>query len=200
VTEPLLDDLGALYLADVRSQIEALRTAAERALAQVDDAAYFAALDGETNCLALVVKHMAGNLRSRWTDFVISDGEKPDRHRDGEFVIESGDTRESLSARWDDGWRRFAETVAELTPDQLLTVVKIRDEPHTVVKAIQRALTHAAYHVGQIVFLARHFRGGEWQSLSIPRGQSERFNAAHRARFAEPGGAAGSVSGPGGGL
>lgn len=183
------DSAAALFLADASAQIEALKRNADRALAQTDDAAFFATLDGETNSIALVVKHMAGNLRSRWTDFVTKDGEKPDRHRDREFILEEGDSRESLQARWDDGWRRFAETVAGLESEQLTSTVLIRSEPHTVLKAIQRALTHAAYHVGQIVFLARHHRGAAWQSLSVPRGESEALNAAMRQRFEAAGAA-----------
>jgi hypothetical protein len=178
--------LAAAVLAETRARFAQYRALAERALAQVDDAAFFAALgdggpEGE-NSLAVVVKHLAGNFRSRWTAFLSSDGDKPDRRRDGEFVIEEGDTRAALMARWDDGWRLLDETLGGLTEGDLLRPVTIRGEPHSVLAALSRALAHTAYHAGQIVLLAKHHAGPDWHTLSIPRGQSEAYGAAHRAR------------------
>jgi Protein of unknown function (DUF1572) len=169
--------VGDLYLEDARRQFHGQKKLAEKALAQVSDAEFFRVLDSEDNSIALVVKHVAGNLRSRWTDFLTSDGEKPDRHRDSEFEKESRDSRESLMERWEAGWRDLFENVDPLAAGDLERVVSIRGERHTVVKAINRQLTHYAYHVGQIVFLAKHFAGERWESLSIPRGKSEEFNA-----------------------
>jgi len=125
----------------------------------------------------VIVKHIAGNLRSRWTDFLTSDGEKPDRRRDTEFeLVGAADTRESLMARWEEGWKTLFANVEPLTNEDLLREVPIRGEPHTVVRAINRQLTHYAGHVSQIVLLAKHWAGPKWQTLSIPRGQSETFN------------------------
>ena len=174
-----MDD--ATVLSHGRTYFEAVRRKAERALAQVDDAQYFRRLDAESNSLALMVKHLAGNLRSRWTDFLTTDGEKPDRHRDGEFEDETGDTRASLTKRWDDGWATLFATLDALAPSDLGRTVTIRGEPHTVFDAIERQKEHYAYHVGQIVFLAKHLAGPAWTSLSIPRGQSDAFHAARRA-------------------
>lgn len=157
---------------------------ADRALAQVDDAAFFRALDAESNSLAVIVKHVAGNQLSRWRDFLTTDGEKPDRRRDGEFEMPAEATRAEVEARWEAGWRTLFETLASLGPDDLLRTVRIRNEPHTVVQAIDRQLVHYAQHVGQIVFLAKHWAGPAWKTLSIPRGQSREFEkAAGRAGY-----------------
>jgi len=171
--------LGKHYLDDVQLTFRKLRRQGEDALAQVDDAAFSRTLDPESNSLALIVKHVAGNQRSRWTDFLTSDGEKPDRHRDTEFEVGEQDTRESLMARWSSGWDLLAATLAALSPDDLLRAVTIRGESHTVLEAIDRQLAHYAQHVGQIVFLAKHLAGPAWKTLSIPRGQSRRFEVAH---------------------
>ncbi len=172
--------LGDFYLEDIRRQFHGQKKLAEKAMAQVDDAQFFAMLDSESNSIALVVKHIAGNLRSRWTDFYSSDGEKPDRHRDTEFEAGQEDTRPALMERWESGWGVLFEVVDSMKPEDLTRTVTIRDEPHSVVKALNRQLAHYAYHVGQIVFLAKHFAAGRWQSLSIPRGQSETFNTQKR--------------------
>jgi hypothetical protein len=166
------------WLADVLLQFRKTKQLADGALAQVSDADLFRALDAETNPIAIVMKHMSGNMRSRWTDFLTTDGEKPDRNRDGEFEIASWDTRESIMAAWENGWRCVFEAIGALTPADLEKTVAIRDEPHTVVQAIDRQLTHYSYHVGQIVLLARHFAGERWRSLSIPRGRSRDFEVA----------------------
>lgn len=167
---------GAAYLEDVRRMARYYKELADRAMAQVDDEAYFAALGEEDNSIAVVAKHMAGNLRSRWTDFLTTDGEKPDRHRDAEFVAE-GDTRASLTAAWEAGWAALLDTLDALGPDDLDRTVHIRGEPHSVIKAVDRAVMHAAYHVGQIVLLAKHAAGSSWQTLSIARNRSAEFNA-----------------------
>jgi len=172
--------LGDFYLEDVRRQFHGQKKLAEKAMAQITDEQFFTALDSESNSIALIVKHIAGNLRSRWTDFYSSDGEKPDRHRNDEFEKAPEDTRESLLELWEAGWGRLFEVVDSMKPEDLSRTVTIRGEPHSVVKAVNRQLAHYAYHAGQIVFLAKHFAGGRWQSLSIPRGQSETFNAEKR--------------------
>jgi hypothetical protein len=166
------------YLEDAQRQLRKLKQLAERAMAQITDQDFFATVDPESNSIALIVKHLAGNMRSRWTDFLTTDGEKPDRNRDSEFVVEARDTRESLLARWEDGWRRLLETLGPLTAQDLERFVTIRGEPHTVLEAINRQLAHYAYHVGQIVFLAKHFAGPAWQSLSIPRGKSREWDVS----------------------
>lgn len=176
------ESVADLYLEDVKRQFHGQKKLAEKALAQVDDTDFFRTLDPESNSIALVVKHIAGNSRSRWSDFLRSDGEKPDRHRDTEFEKEGRDSRQTLMERWEDGWRVLFENVDPLGPADLERVVTIRGEPHTVVKAINRSLTHFAYHIGQIVFLAKHFAGAGWQSLSVPKGKSEEFNARMRAK------------------
>ena len=166
------------YLSDVLLQFRKTKQLADGALAQVSDADLFRALDEETNPIAIVMKHMSGNMRSRWTDFLTTDGEKPDRNRDGEFEITSWDTRESITAAWENGWRCVFEAIGALAPADLEKTITIRGEPHTVVQAIDRQLTHYSYHVGQMVLLARHFAGGRWRSLSIPRGRSRDFEVA----------------------
>lgn len=157
-------------------QFHGQKKLAEKALAQVSDEEFFRRLDPESNSLALVVKHLAGNMRSRWTDFRTSDGEKPDRRRDTEFELGAGDTRAALMERWERGWRCVFEAVEALRGEDLLLTVAIRGEPHTVLKAINRQLTHYAHHIGQIVFLAKHLAGPRWKTLSIPRGKSEEWN------------------------
>lgn len=172
---------GATYLAQARTFFEAVRRRADQALAQVDDARFATRIDPESNSLALIVKHLAGNLRSRWTDFLTTDGEKPDRRRDGEFEVEAGDAREALMRRWEEGWAVLLAALDALTRADLDRDVHIRGEPLSVFDAIERQKEHYAYHVGQIVFLAKHLAGPAWTSLSIPRGQSEHFHAARRA-------------------
>lgn len=167
----------SLYLEDVVDQFRKLKDLADRALSQVRDEDLSAALDPESNSLAVLVRHMAGNLRSRWTDFLHSDGEKPDRDRDSEFVVPEGTTREELLSRWEEGWRCLFQTLAALGEEDLSLTVLIRAEPHSVVKAINRQLTHYGYHVGQIVFLAKHFASEDWKTLSVARGGTREYNA-----------------------
>lgn len=163
------------YLSDALETFEGYKLLAEKSFAQISDDEFFRAIDAEANSVAVVAKHLGGNLRSRWRDFLISDGEKPDRNRDSEFVTEN-ETRANLTAFWNEGWQTLFNSLRSLQPEDLGKIVKIRGEDFTVVKAINRALTHAAYHVGQIVFLAKHFRAGDWQTLSVPRNQSGEFN------------------------
>jgi hypothetical protein len=161
--------VDAVFLADVRAQFEKLKGQAEQALAQVTGEQLHATLDPESNSLAILQRHMAGNLRSRFTDFLTTDGEKPDRNRDGEFELERPLTRAERMAEWESGWTALFGTLAALGPDDLLREVTIRQEPMTVLVALNRALTHHASHVGQVVFLAKHLAGPAWQTLSIPR-------------------------------
>jgi len=157
------------YLDDCVLQLRKLKAQADKAVSQIDDAQFFDQLDPDANSIAIIMKHVAGNMRSRWTDFLTADGEKPDRDRDSEFETTSGDTRESILARWEDGWSRLLGVVTALRPDDLVRTVTIRGEPHTVVEAINRQFSHYSAHVGQIVLLAKHFAGPRWQTLSIPK-------------------------------
>lgn len=163
---------------DVIREFHRTKDLADRAMAQVDDAQFFAAPDAGTNSIAIVVKHMAGNQRSRWTDFLTTDGEKPDRHRDTEFALDAADTRESLMRRWEAGWAALFHALGALTDADPERTVTIRGEPHTVVQAVNRQISHYAYHAGQIVLLARHFAGAKWTTLSVAKGASAAFNAA----------------------
>lgn len=155
-----------------------IKSVVDRAVAQVNDEQFFAVLDAESNSIAVIIKHLAGNLRSRWTEFLTSDGEKADRNRDSEFEMDESTTRAELLAVWEAGWKAAFQALDALTPNDLTKTIRIRNEPHSVVKAIMRQLTHAANHGGQIVFLAKHFAGDAWQTLSIPRHGSDAFNAA----------------------
>ena len=169
------DTLGRHYLDDALKVFRTYKSLGEKAIAQARDEDLFVTLDPEANSIALVVKHLWGNMRSRWTDFLTTDGEKPDRHRDTEFEQDEGLTRADVLRWWEEGWQLVFAAVEPLTPADLERTVTIRGEPHTVMQAINRQLAHYAHHIGQIVFLAKHFRASEWQSLSIPRGQSETF-------------------------
>jgi hypothetical protein len=181
-----MTDFRANYLADIRSQFAKLRSTAERAMAQVGDSDFARSPDAENNSIAVIVKHVSGNLRSRCTDFLTSDGEKPDRNRDAEFELSAGDARAGLLEAWAAAWDLLAATVGALTPDDLERTVYIRAEPHSVTQALNRHLTHLAYHVGQIVLLAKHWAGPRWTALTIPTGQSQAFTQATQARYAVP--------------
>jgi hypothetical protein len=163
------------YLEDSLTLFRYYKNLAERAMAQVTDEELLAVLDDEMNSIAVIVKHMAGNMRSRWTDFLTSDGEKPDRQRDTEFV-DPPSTREALLAAWEEGWQCLLGTLEALSEQDLQRTVTIRGEAHSVMQAINRQVAHYSYHCGQIVFLAKHFKHGEWQSLSVPRRKSAEFN------------------------
>lgn len=162
-------DIGAAYLKDIRVQFEKLKKLAEDALAQVTDDQLFVALDPESNSLAVIVRHMAGNLRSRFTDFLTTDGEKPDRNRDAEFDFVGTPSRQAVMDHWESGWRILFATLDSLTPDDLLRDVVIRGETMPALTALNRALSHQAQHAGQIVFLAKHLRSADWRTLSLPR-------------------------------
>lgn len=166
------------YLEDTRLQLRKLKGLADKALAQVDDRHLLATLDPEANSIAVIMKHMAGNMRSRWTDFLTSDGEKPDRNRDGEFALDPPPSRDEILAAWEGGWRQLFEALSALDPGDLAKSVRIRGEAHSVLEAINRQMTHYAMHVGQIVLLAKHYAGPAWQSLSIPKGASKAFEVS----------------------
>ena len=163
------------YLADAVQSFRNYKKLADRAIDQVSDEEFFAVIDPESNSIAVIVKHIAGNLHSRWRDFLTTDGEKPDRDRDQEFeMIE--DTRESLLEFWESGWATLFSSIEPLTEEDFSKIVKIRGEPHTVVEAINRQLTHYSYHIGQIVFIAKHLKSTEWKTLSVPRNRSAQYN------------------------
>jgi hypothetical protein len=166
--DPVNTDPGAHFLEVTLDEYRKLKAQADKALAQTDDRAFFARLDEESNSIALMMKHVSGNLRSRWTDFLTSDGEKPARNRDGEFE-ELGETRAAIVESWEAAWRQALAALTALGAGDLMRTVAIRGEAHTVVQALVRNLAHTAAHVGQIVLLAKHFAGEEWQTLSIPK-------------------------------
>ncbi len=178
-----MTDLGRHYLDNVIAEFRLLKKQGERAMAQIADEEFFVTLDAESNSVALLIKHLAGNMRSRWTDFLTSDGEKPDRFRDREFELDAGTTREQLLQWWEEGWQLVFNALEPLQPEDAMRTVMIRQEPHTIVQAVNRQLTHYATHVGQIVFLVKHLKANEWQTLSVPRGQSEQFNQQHFERL-----------------
>ena len=166
------DAIAQNYLDDSRKAMRAYKKLAEKALDQIKDDEYFVTIDEESNSVAVVMKHMAGNMFSRWTDFLTTDGEKPNRNRDYEFVIQDNTTRDDMRDYWERGWQCVFDALDPLQIEDLGKTVLIRGEEHTVVQAINRQLMHYAYHVGQIVFLAKHFRATGWSSLSIPRNRS----------------------------
>jgi Protein of unknown function (DUF1572) len=163
------------YIEDTIAVFRYYKKLAERAVAQVSDDQLVAVLDPEMNSIAVIVKHMAGNMLSRWTDFLTSDGEKPNRNRDTEFV-DPPTTREALLAIWNEGWECMFNALAPLSERDLGRPVTIRGEAHSVMQAINRQMAHYSYHCGQIVMLAKHFSSANWQSLTVPRGKSEEFN------------------------
>ncbi len=175
---------ATLWLEEIKDQYRQQKKMCERAAAQVSDEDFFVVLGRNPLSIAILMKHLGGNLRSRWRDFLTTDGEKPDRDRESEFSVE-GETRASIEESWQAGWRIALDAIDDLRPEDLERTVTIRGEPHTVVQALQRGLAHAAYHTGQVVLLARHVAGEAWQTLSIAPGKSGEFNAAMRARNGE---------------
>ncbi len=171
----MTDQIIKNYHSDALDSFRNYKKMAERAIEQVSDEEFFKTIDPESNSIAVIVKHIAGNLRSRWTDFLTSDGEKPDRNRDTEFELIE-DTREPLMGSWKIGWQTLFEAIEPLTVDDFSKTVTIRGEPHTIAEALNRQMTHYAYHIGQIVFLAKHFRSSEWKTLSVPKNKSAEFN------------------------
>jgi Protein of unknown function (DUF1572) len=164
------------YLKDSAEVLRYYKRLGERAIEQTPDAGLFATLDAESNSIAIIVKHLHGNMRSRWTDFLTTDGEKPDRNRDTEFEA-AAKTRAELMAQWENGWKHVFDALAQLAEPDLSRTVYIRMEAHSVMQAINRALGHYAYHTGQIVYLAKHFAGTGWKALTVPRGKSAEFSA-----------------------
>ncbi len=167
------------YVKDSIDLFRYYKKLAERAMAQCPDEGLFATLDAESNSIAIIVKHMAGNMRSRWMDFLTTDGEKPDRNRDTEFE-QPPQTRAELLESWERGWKYLFDALTPLTDADMTRTVTIRTEPHSVTQAINRQVAHYAHHIGQIVFLAKHLTTkttGKWESLSVPRGQSKQFAA-----------------------
>ena len=159
------------YLEDSLAVLRQYKNMVERAISQIDDAALTRALDPDSNSIAVIMKHMAGNMRSRWTDFLTTDGEKPDRDRDSEFELPPP-TRAGLMKMWEEGWQRVFSAIEPLTDADLPRVITIRGEKHSVTQAINRQIAHYAYHVGQVVYLAKHFQQEKWQTLSMPKRRS----------------------------
>jgi hypothetical protein len=162
-------ELPGNVLTAARATFRTYKNLAERAILQVDDLGLVHALDEETNSIAVIMRHVGGNLRSRWTDFLTTDGEKPDRNRGAEFSVPLKTPRSTILEWWERGWQCLFGALDSLTPEDLGRTVTIRGEPLSVIDAIVRSLAHTAYHVGQIVLLAKHLRSREWESLSLPR-------------------------------
>jgi hypothetical protein len=173
-----MTDLPRHYLEETIRQLRGQKRLAEGAIAQLTNEELFATLDPESNSIAIIMKHLAGNMHSRFTDFLTTDGEKPDRFRDREFESPANTTRDEMMRQWDEGWARVFATLDSLKPEDVMRTVTIRNEPHTVLQAINRALGHYSGHIGQIVFLAKHLKSNQWKTLSIPRGKSEEFKTA----------------------
>lgn len=179
-------DIGSEFLADALRNFRSYKKLGEEALAQVRDDEIFRLIDPEANSIAILIKHMSGNMHSRWTNFLTTDGEKPDRDRDREFEIAPGTSRADVMRWWEQGWDCVFRSITPLNPDDLTRKVFIAGREHSVLQAIARQLLHYAGHVNQIVLLAKHFRGAEWKSLSIPKGKSvafaREFEKTHAAR------------------
>ncbi|CDN43739.1 MULTISPECIES: DUF1572 family protein [Paenibacillus] len=173
--------LGSHLLQSCLATFESQKKLADRSLGQIDDGGLFWTPSPESNSIAVIVRHLSGNLKSRWTDFLTADGEKPDRNRDGEFELPPGTDRQAVLSGWEEGWAALRTAFDSLQPEDLLGTVLIRGERHTVVEAIQRQVAHFSHHVGQIVYAAKAYRSGDWHTLSIPRGGSDAFNEAKRS-------------------
>jgi Protein of unknown function (DUF1572) len=181
-----MTDFRVLYVDEAFRSLRGHKRLADDAIAQLSDEQFFAAPDPESNSVAVIMKHLAGNMRSRFTDFLTTDGEKPDRHRDSEFVMQGGAKRDEVIGDWEQSWQFVFDTLNSLQPEDLERSVTIRGEPHSVLQAVNRQVAHYAYHVGQIVFLAKHWKGAEWKTLSVPKGQSEQVNAAIAQKYKKP--------------
>jgi Protein of unknown function (DUF1572) len=166
------------FIDSATREFQSLKRAAERAITQVSDEQFFSTLDPETNSIAVLVKHLSGNMLSRWTDFLTTDGEKPWRDRDAEFRIDPGDTRAALLERWEKSWQVVFSELEKIGPGDLERITTIRAEPHSVYRAVVRHLAHYGGHIAQIVLLSKHCAGAAWKTLSIPRGKSQEHNAA----------------------
>ena len=178
-------NVGAAYLEEALRSLRGHKRLAEGAFVQLRDEDFFLQLDDEANSIAILIKHLAGNMRSRFLNFLASDGEKPDRNRDQEFILDPQPSRPELMRWWEAGWKYVFEAITPLQPEDLARVVTIRGEPHTVLQAIHRQVAHYAYHVGQIALLAKHIRGADWKSLSVPRGKSAEYNAKMAGKAAD---------------
>jgi hypothetical protein len=172
-----MTDIGTAYLDEARRSFRGHKRLAEGALAQVSDDQLHQQMDAESNSIAIIMRHLVGNMRSRFTEFLTTDGEKPDRNRDGEFDENLRPGREELMRAWESGWQIVFDTLASLEPEDLARMVSVRGEPLSVLQAINRQVAHYAYHVGQIVFVAKHFNGAQWNSLSIPKEKSNTAEA-----------------------
>jgi hypothetical protein len=175
-TRDSLDSLGTTMIEDTLLTFRRQKELAERALSQVDDQDFFRTIDAESNSIAIIVKHVGGNLKSRWTDFLTTDGEKPERDRDGEFLVADETNRRAIMGIWEAGWAALFDSFSLLRPADLLATVHVRGESLTAVAAMHRSVAHIAQHVGQIVLLAKHYRATDWKTLSIPRGQSQTWH------------------------
>ncbi|EKT4501032.1 DUF1572 domain-containing protein [Flavobacterium psychrophilum] len=169
-------ETNSQYLESIKKQFLYYKTLGEKAIEQLEPDQLFISVNEDTNSIATIVKHLSGNMLSRWTDFLTTDGEKEWRNRDGEFT-ETITNKEELFEAWNKGWDCFFNAINELTPDQLSTIIYIRNEGHTVIEAINRQLAHYPYHIGQIVFYAKMLKHSEWNSLSIPKNKSNDYNA-----------------------
>jgi hypothetical protein len=178
MTDLATTDLATHYFDEARRQLRGNKRLAEAAIAQLKDEELFFTLDPESNSIAILVKHLAGNMRSRFTDFLTTDGEKPDRFRDQEFELNAATTRADVMRWWEEGWEQVFTTLNALKPEDVMRTVTIRGEPHTVLQAINRQIAHYASHSGQIILLAKHLRSKQWKTLSIPRGKSEDYKRA----------------------
>jgi hypothetical protein len=174
--------VGAAYLKDVVRQLRMYKGYVDRALPRVPDQHLHTELDANSNSIAVIVKHVAGNLRSRYRDFLTTDGEKPDRHRDTEFEMRARASRDEIVRWWDEGWAVAFASIDALTPEDLGRTITIRGEGYLVIEALNRSVAHAASHVGQIVYLARHFAGDAWTSLTIPKGASANVKGEFKTR------------------
>lgn len=177
------------FLEATLDQFREQKSLAEQAMKQINDEQFFSQLDAESNSIAMIAKHVAGNLRSRWTEFLETDGEKPERKRDAEFLKEEDDTRSGILESWEAGWQCLCDSLEELAPADLMREVRISSKPHSALQAIQRSLAHTAHHTGQIVLLAKHFAGERWSTLSIARGKSDEHNRQLAQKYARGQGA-----------
>ena len=173
-----MTDLASHYIDEARRQLRGQKRLAEGAIAQLKDAELFDTLHPEGNSVAILIKHLAGNMRSRFSDFLTSDGEKPNRFRDQEFELNASTTHADVMRWWEEGWAQVFAAIDNLKPEDVMHTVTIRGEPHTVLQAINRQIAHYSGHIGQIIFLAKHFRSNQWNTLSIPRGKSEEYKTA----------------------
>jgi uncharacterized damage-inducible protein DinB len=171
-----MPDIGRLYLDEIFRGLRGHKRLADDAIVQLTDEQFFATPDAGDNSVAVIVKHVAGNIRSRFTDFLTRDGEKPDRDRDQEFLLTADTKRDEMLSWWERQWQLLFDTINGLEPEDLERTITIRGQPHSVLQALQRAMAHLAYHTGQIVWLGKHWKGAEWKSLSVPKGQSEQHN------------------------